>query len=205
MGAAAYWDRMGSAFAQDEADRYTTQAADLKSEIQRVLDVSDIRLKGEWMHTLTGQGAELVFFYSFDSGKMSTAEEGDGFWRLKGKGKTSNQLVSMKADGVSCVSTGAITNDMVVTMSTDGLSFGLELTETNSGGDMRVDCGYGAGMAVPTGEASTGQLAAGLPLKAGDTPIGNAWADQIMAMAAGEGMTLTGDPSTSISITCEAP
>ncbi|MCX7288124.1 MAG: hypothetical protein NTW20_11365 [Rhodobacterales bacterium] len=205
MGPDAYWSRFGSELAAEEAERYKRQAANLKSEIKRVLDVSDVRLKGEWMHTLTGQGAELVFFYQFDSGKMSTAEEGDGFWKLKGKGTTSNELVSMKADGVSCVSSGAITNEMVVTMSTNGLSFGLELTETNTGGDMKIDCGYGAAMAVPTGEASSGQLAAGVPLKAGDTVVGNAWADQIIALAADGGMKVTGDPSTSLSITCEAP
>jgi hypothetical protein len=205
MGPDAYWARISSDFAAEEAERYKHQAANLLSEIKRVLDVSDVRLKGEWMHTLTGQGAELVFFYTFDSGKISTADQGDGFWTLKGKGKTSNELVSMKAEGVKCVSTGAVTNEMVVTMSTDGMSFGLELTETNTGGDMKIDCGYGAAMAVPTGEASSGQLAAGLPLKAGDTPIGNAWADQIMALAASNGMKVTGDPSTSLSITCEAP
>jgi hypothetical protein len=205
MGPDAYWSRIGSDLAAEEAERYKHQAANLKNEIKRVLDVSEVRLKGEWMHTLTGQGAELVFFYTFDSGKMSTAETGDGFWKLKGKGTTSNELVSMKADGVSCVSSGAVKNEMVVSMTTDGMSFGLELTETNVGGDMKIDCGYGAAMAVPTGEASSGQLAAGLPLKAGDTPIGNAWADQIMAIAADGGMSVTGDPSTSLSITCEAP
>lgn len=205
MGAAAYWDRFSSEFAADEADRYKAQAANLKSEIQRVLDVSDVQLRGEWMHTLSGQGVEIVYLYTFDSGKLTTAEQRDGFWNLKGKGTTSNQIVSMKAPGLSCTSTGAITNEMVVTMGTDGLTFGLELTETTSGGDLQMKCNVGMGMAIPAGEASSGQLAAGLPLKAGDTPVGNAWVDQITAMAASEGMSITGDPSTSLSITCEAP
>jgi hypothetical protein len=205
MGPDVYWSRFASELAAEEADRYKIQANSLKSEIQRVLDVSDVRLRGEWMHTLSGQGVEIVFFYKFDSGKLTTAEQGDSFWTLKGTGTTSNEIVSMKAPGVKCTSSGAVTNEMVVTMGTDGLTFGLELTETNSGGDLAVDCGYGAAMAIPTGEASTGQLAAGLPLTVGDTMIGNAWADQIMALAASEGMSVTGDPTTSLSLSCAAP
>lgn len=205
MGVKAYWGRMASEKALEEAAKYQAQAADMKAEIGRVLEVAEVRLRGEWMHTLSGDGVEITYFYSFDSGDMKLSEMSGDLMEFSGTGSTSNDLVSMTAPGVSCTSTGAVTQKMVATLTTDGLNFGIDIVETNTGGDLIVDCGAGAGMAMPTGDTGTGQLAAGLPLKIGDTEVMNTWAMTIRELAESEGMSLTGDPTTSVTISCAQP
>jgi hypothetical protein len=209
MGAAAYWDRDASAFATEEADRYKAQAANLKAELGRVLEASEVKLRGEWRHALTGQGVEITYFYQFESGDMSRVSEGGERWAFSGEGETQNVLEGMKVPGVTCTGDGAIRNRFTVAMDTDGLSFGLDYTETNGGGDMTVTCrtpdGTGMGMALPSGGGSSGRLAALQPLVTGDNPLPNAWADAIKALAASEGMQVSGEPKTVLSVTCEKP
>ncbi|CAN1568760.1 hypothetical protein MCELHM10_03064 [Paracoccaceae bacterium] len=205
MGAAAYWDRMGSVLALEEADSYRAQAADMKAEIGRVLDRAEVRLEGEWTHTLTGEGAEIIFYYAFDSGDMLAMSDTDGLMSFKGVGTSSNEILSMKAEGISCVSTGAVTQKMEATLSTDGLEFGIDLVETNTGGDLVVKCDGGMSMAMPTGDAGSGQLAAGLPLKAGKTPVMNSWATTIKDLATSMGMNVSGEPVTTLNISCPKP
>lgn len=209
MGAEAYWDRMPSELALEEVEMYKAQAANLKAELRRVLDVSEVKLRGEWRHVLAGSGVEIVYFYEFESGDMSVASEGGDRWTLSGEGETQNVLESMKVPEVSCTSDGVIRNKFTVSMDTDGLTFGLNYSETTNGGNMKVTCkagkGQGMGMAIPGGGASSGQLATSQPLVAGDNPLPNSWADAIMALAANEGMSVSGEPKTVLSVTCKAP
>ena len=204
LGAPAYWGRMLSEIALEEAGMYKIQAGNLKGELRRVLEASEITLKGEWRHVISGGDVELTYFYQFQSGDIGGASKGDT-WTMAGKGETQNSIESMKIPGVSCTSSGAVRNDFEVAVTTDGLTFGLDYADRNTGGDLKLICDGGMSMVVPTGEASSGKLASGQPLVAGDNPVPNAWADAMMALAASEGMSISGEPKTVLSVTCKSP
>jgi hypothetical protein len=205
MGKEAYWDRMPSVRALEEAERYRAQAANMKSELGRVLEVSDVRLRGEWRHVIAGQGVEIVYFYQFESGDLTASSQAGDRWVFSGTGETQNMLESMKAPGLTCTSSGAYRNNFTVALDTDGLTYGLDYREELKASDITVTCNGGMGMAVPTTESSSGRLGSSLPLAAGDNVVPNAWADAIVALAASEGMSVTGEPKTVLSVTCPKP
>ena len=205
MGSEAYWDRLPSVKALEEAERYRAQAANMKSELGRVIEAADVRLHGEWRHVIAGQGVEIIYFFQFESGDLTASSQAGDRWTFSGTGETQNMLESMTAPGVRCTSSGAYRNSFTVAMDTDGLSYGLDYREEVKGSDLRVTCNGGMGMAVPTAESSSGRLGSSLPLVAGDNVVPNGWADTIMALAASEGMTITGEPKTVLSVTCAKP
>jgi hypothetical protein len=205
MGTEAYWDRLPSVKALEEAERYRAQAANMKSEIGRVLGASELRLRGEWRHVIAGQGVEIVYFYQFESGDLRGSSQSGDRWTFAGEGETQNTLESMKAPGLTCTSSGAYRNNFTVAMDTDGLTYGLDYREELKASDITVTCNGGMGMAVPTTESSSGRLGSSLPLAAGDNEVPNAWADAIVALAASEGMSVTGEPKTVLSVTCPKP
>jgi hypothetical protein len=205
MGPEAYWDRLPSVKALEEAERYRAQAANLKSELGRVIEVSDVRLRGEWRHVVSGQGVEIVYFYQFESGDLTASSRAGDRWIFSGTGETQDMLESMKAPGLTCSSSGAYRNSFTATMDTDGLTYGLDYREELKASDIRVTCNGGMGMAVPSTESKSGRLGSSLPLAAGDNEVPNAWADAIVALAASGGMSVTGEPKTILSVTCPKP
>jgi len=203
LGTEAYWGRMPSVFALEEAEMYKAQAANLKAELRRVLDVSDVRLSGEWLQTTTGHGIEMVYFYAFETGDISPSSSGRDSWTMTGEGETQNQMQSMRAPEVTCTSTGAVRWSLAVTMKTDGLTFGLDMTSTTLSNDQQVLCNDGIAMAFPTVDVNVKQLAVSQPLVSGDNPLSTAWADVAVAEMASAGMTLSGEPKAVLSVTCE--
>lgn len=205
LGKDAYWTRLPSEIALEEVAMYKAQAEKIKRELQVVLDAADVRLRGEWRHTLSGQGVELVYFYQFESQDIAAVSQGGDSWAMTGTGETQNAIESMKFPGASCRSTGSVRNAFTVSIATDGLTFGLDYADKNTGGDLTIKCDGGMSIAMPTGDASSGRLVSGQILKAGDNVIPNSWADSIMALASSEGMSITGEPKTVLSVTCEKP
>ena len=149
MGKDNYWRRPPSEIALEEAEMYKLQAASLKADLRKVLGDAEVRLRGEWRHVLAGDGAEITYFYEFESQNL-TGDAGAGDrWTLSGEGETRNSIESMVFPGVSCTSAGAVTNAFTVAMDTDGLTFGLEYADRNTGGDMSITCDGGMAMVMP--------------------------------------------------------
>lgn len=205
LGADVYWDRFSSEFAADEADRYKAQAANLKAELRQVLEAAKIELIGEWHFSADAQGMMTSDHeHLTQSTDIGGATKGDN-WTMSGKGESSNSIVTMTIMGKSCTTSGSIRNAFDVAMTTDGLTFGLEIVSRRTEGDVAVKCGGGGGMSMPTNDSYIGVIATGQPLVVGENPLDPDWVDDIKAMMAGSGLTISGEPNTRLSVTCEAP
>lgn len=204
MGVKAYWDRPGSEKALEEAARYASQKEDMRSELFRLLEVADVRVRGEWMVTFAGNGMEVDAFYYFDSGDLKMAKRSDGFLELTGNGYGLSELMSMRASGITCPSNGKVTEKILGYMITDGMTFGVNMILDGPTASPMLNCA-GEPVPFPTGEPSWGELSSKVPLKVGDTEVASTWTSQIKRFAGLIGMTLTGEPSTSVTISCEKP
>lgn len=204
MGVKAYWDRPGSEKAREEAARYAVQKKDMQSEIFRVLEVADVRVRGEWMVTFAGNGMEVDAFYTFDSGDLTLAERSDDFLELSGNGYGTSELMSLRTSDMTCPSGGAVKEQLLGYLSTDGLTFGVNMVLDGPAASPMLNC-EGQPVPFPTGQPAWGELSASLPLKVGDTEVDSTWTLQIKQFAGIMGMTLHGEPSTSVTISCTKP
>lgn len=209
MGDHAYWNRLPSVMTLEKAERYRAQAANLKSEIGRVLEKSELRLHGEWHYTIIGPDVEISYRNIFESDNLSRLLQGSEILSFFGQGKHRAALERMKAADMTCTSDSVISNDFRVTVQTDGLSFDLDYETGDQKFGMTVQCkspyGEGFGMSLPIEGAGigSGRLAASQPLVVGDNVVANDWVDGVRAVIEGGGMRLTGDPRTVLSLTCD--
>ena len=204
MGAIPYWTRPVSEVMLEEAAMYRLQATQLKLELRKVLEDATIQYRGQWRHTLTGQGMTVTYFYESQTGDIGNASGGDT-WTMTGKGETAKSIESLKLPGMSCTSQGAVRQSVEVALTTDGLTFGLESRESRVAGDVSVTCDVGGGMTLPTNDAGTGEITRGQALVAGDNPLPYGWTTAMKLVMKMGGMEVTGDPDFVLSVTCPAP
>jgi hypothetical protein len=205
LGPEAYWNRPLSEFKLEEAEMYKLQAENLKAELRRVLDAATIRLRGQWVHTVEAQRMmKVVYNYQTLSEDIGGASGGDS-WTMAGSGETTNSIDQIVLAGMNCSSTGAIKQEFDVAMTTDGLTFGLELATRRVDGDVGIRCPGGMGMSLPTADAANGTIVSAQPLVLGDNALPTGWADTIKALMASGGVSVTGEPEMVLSVTCPAP
>jgi len=202
LGADAYWSRLDSEIALEEADAYHAQAANLKAELRRVLDASQVTYHGRWPLTVTVPGAMNVgYLFVTRSDDLGQSSSGDT-WAMTGKGSTTVTIEQAEIGGMACSGSGSVDSEFQVTMTTDGLTFGLDLVGTVTGGNPALSCPGGGGMGFPPPDPVLGQVASGQPLHAGDNQVGGDWGAPMRAVLAGMGQ-VTGDADIVLSVTCE--
>ncbi len=105
---------------------------------------------------------------------------------------------------MTCPSNGYVKEKLLGYLITDGLTFGVNMVLDGPTASPMLNC-EGQPIPFPTGELSWGELSPKLPLKVGDTEVPSTWTSQIVKFAKLTGMTLHGEPSTSVTISCEKP
>jgi hypothetical protein len=205
MGKDAYWDRRQSEYTAEEAAAYEQQAVDLKDELRRVLDAATITYDADWTFDLSVGGmAQYVYAYSGESEDIGGATAGDT-WTMTGKGTSKITWVKAMIAGMQCTPSGAVNSTYDLKMTTDGLTFGLELTGLSATGGLSIKCPGPGGGGGPVGDAGgEGVLAKDLPLKQGLNSLPGDMGEVVRAMMAGLG-TVGGGGTRTLSITCGAP
>ena len=205
LGVQAYWGRLPSVFALEEAEMYKAQAANLKAELRRVLDASDLRLVGEFRTSLGDDSATYTDEITYDSGDLKLASEGGDRWTMTGDGETVSMVVLnvVSPEREICMSQPH-RQSFAVTLRTDGLTFEVEATG-HPGKDTTITCSKG--LMVPFFGGELGKIQASrLKVAMGDTPlpVENDWLlSAIMGAAAGAGASMTTVQNTTLRLTCE--
>ncbi|MDH3264075.1 MAG: hypothetical protein OEM24_08765 [Paracoccaceae bacterium] len=205
MGPENYWRQMPSEIALEEAENYRAQAAALKDELRRVLDAAEVTLSVDWTLEINAQDLAL-YGYSFSSRSedIGGASGGDP-WTMTGQGTSTGTWTKAVFAGMRCTPSGAITTEYEAKLTTDGLTFDLDLAELSTSGSVSIRCPGGGGGGGPVAEAGgAGNLAEGLPVKAGDNPLPGDMAEEMRALMAGAA-TVTGEGERVLSVTCEGP
>lgn len=211
LGAKAYWNRLGSAFALEKADNYKTKAADLKTQIGLALDKAEITVSGDWPYTTSMPGMEMSYHFTFASKDINRASSKGDKWDFSATGETSHVMTGANFDGLGCTGSGEITHEFTVKMKTDGLTFGLVFDGKLGGGEHVVSCA-GTAIPMPGAEGSGwGQFnTPSMPLAMGDTALPSGWTGALVPMSGGvlgmmSGMTVTGEATTTLTVSCPMP
>ena len=203
MGAKAYWERPYSAFALEEVEAYRQHAAELKEDLRRVLDESDVVFSAEWDLEIDVQGmAKYGYKYNASTKDIGWPSGGDT-WTMTGDGTSTVTFTKAVIAGMQCTPTGAAKSTYQAKMTTDGLTFSLEMENLSTSGTLGIKCpGGGGGGPVGEGAAEAGgMIAKDVPLAAGDNVLPGDMAETMSAMMAGMG-TVTGKGKRVLSVTC---
>ncbi|CAN1568741.1 hypothetical protein MCELHM10_03063 [Paracoccaceae bacterium] len=210
MGAKAYWDRPGSAFALEKAENYKTKAADLKTQIGLALDKAEITVSGDWLYTMSMPGMEMTYHFQFESKDINRSSSTGETWDFSATGETRHELTGTNFDGLSCTGSGAVVHQFNVKLKTDGLTFGLVFDGKLGGGEHVVTCA-GTAVPMPGAEGSGwGQFnTPTMPLDTGETALPSGWTEALAPMSGVLGMMagidVTGEPKTSLNVSCPMP
>jgi hypothetical protein len=202
MGPDAYWSRMPSEVALEEVDMYKGMAANLKAELRRVLEVSDLRLISEWQHVMSASELSIALRGDMQSQDLTAASSRGDRWTMTASAEGREIVEKLTMADIVCTGSVPVSNQLQVTMATDGLTFDLDLAETSPGGEFMLSCPTGA-MPYPSSNMFTGNLAAGQRLVAGDNPIPQGWWTVSKLALSMAGFQVTGDPKVVLSLTCE--
>ena len=87
IGPRPYWERPASQIAPEEAGDYKEQGADLRAELRRVLDVSDVRLTASFHPTLSvpKAGMTAVYRHQASTGDIGQPRGGPERWTMTGR------------------------------------------------------------------------------------------------------------------------
>lgn len=200
-----YWGRRQSEYAAEEVKAYKQQAGELKDELRRVLDEATITYEADWTFDLNiGGVAQYAYTYSGESEDIGNATAGDT-WTMSGKGTSTVAWIKAVFMGKKCTPSGAVDSTYDLKMTTDGLTFGLELTGQSSSGGLSVKCpGPGGGGGQVADGGGEGVLAENLPLNQGINSLPGDMGETMRAMLAGMG-TVGGGGKRILSVTCDAP
>lgn len=204
MGVKAYWKRLASDVALEEVEAYKAHAAELKNELRRVLDVSDVTYHGEWTLDMNIQGmAQYGYLYKTQSEDIGGATGGDR-WTMTGKGTSRVNWTKAILAGKRCSPSGSVKTNYEAKMTTDGLTFDLEVDQLSTTGALAINCPGGGGGGQAAEASGGGKIATGLTVKAGDTLLPGDLGSEIRGILAGMG-TVSVDGQRVFSVTCSTP
>jgi len=206
LGADAYWTRLPSQLSLEEARIYKQQAARLKDELRRVMDVSDLRLVVEFRTTIGDGTGTVTDEITYDSGDLKLASQGGDRWTMTGTGETVSMMVmeSRRSNSEGVCTSDPTRQDFSVSLRTDGLTADVELTGHPSR-DVLLTCSAGLSLPYAGGEFGDRRVER-LPVAMGDTPFPteNDWLlSAIMGAAASGGASMATVQSTILRLTCE--
>jgi hypothetical protein len=204
MGPDAYWSRMPSEIALEEADMYKGQAANLKAELRRVLDASDLRVVGEFSYHMAAGPRDTRDRITYDSGDLGLASQGGDRWEMTGTGDSVTEMVmNDHEEGVSCT-TGAVQRPFSVSLETDGLTADVKL-EGHQAKEVGMRCSNGLSLPMFGGLMAEQQVRR-LRLVTGDMPFprqNQGLLSMIVGAASAGGASMGTEQSTILRLTCE--
>lgn len=210
MGKAAYWKRLFSEIAAEEADRYKAQAKAIRALLKKVIDGSTVKVSEETYLKITSGPIENNYHVSMPAFKLTgKSSEGKDDWELKGTGTRTVAVTSVKIPGMTCtVPKQKLPSKVTATLELDGLKMALDQSSVTEGGTLTLSCkipgkgqGFGYGVAPP-GERGAGEvfknedvkLAASIVEDVAQTPWGKAIHQS--------GVSASGTSTTKVTITC---
>jgi len=206
LGSDTYWNRLQGDFAREEVAAYEKQAKEIKDELRRVLDeAATVTYQADYEIAISAGGvANFTYSYTARSEDIGGASEGDP-WSMNGKGTSTVKWLKAVIAGMSCKTSGAVETTYNAKLTTDGLTFSLDVEELVSSGALGLNCPGGGGGGGPVAAGGgEGIIAENLPVKNGETPLPGDFASEMRSILAGSA-TVTGAGNRYLSISCSGP
>ncbi|MFT3987393.1 hypothetical protein [Aestuariivirga sp.] len=201
---AVYWDRLPSALAAEEAERYTEQAKAMRAELKRVVDGSTVRVSAIMEPHMTGPRFDVTYSYVMYPFELSSAGSGGGGLSIfKGDGKQAGTIKRVKLAGMSCTPSGQLNDDISMTMETDGFTMGMKQSSHARPGDVRLKCKHGSGMSLrPQSDSGSGPVFQGEPLQLSSTITRNVADMSFAKLLRQGGFSVDGKQVVTVDLVC---
>jgi hypothetical protein len=204
MGADAYWARLPSQIAAEEAQRYKAQADAMRKQLKRVIDEGTITVEAIMEPRIYRPQFDVTYSYVTSKieldGRSSPASDN---WTLKGDGKQAGTIKHMKIAGMSCKASGQLNDDVSLSLDTDGLQMSLTATTVAKAGDIHITCKGGFGQSMrPQGESGSGSSFSGEPLKNSSEFVVPVSEMEFGKMIAQSGLSVSGELKTTVTLVC---
>ena len=149
MGADAYWARLPSKIAAEEAERYRAQADAMRGQLKRVIDEGTLTVEAIMEPRVFGPQFDVTYSYVTPKlelkGKSSPASDK---WTLNGKGSQAGTIKKAKIAGMTCKPSGQLNDTVTMAFDTDGLTMSVDEKTKAASGDIYIKCAGGFGMSM---------------------------------------------------------
>ena len=204
MGVDAYWARLPSLVAAEEAERYKAQADAMRKVLKKVIDDGTITIESVMEPRLKGPQFDVTYSYVMPKVELQgKSSPGPDSWTLKGKGKQAGTIKQMKVAGMSCKASGQLNDNMSLSFETDGLGMSLDIANVSTTGDIYIKCKGGFGQSMrPQGEAGSGTAFSGERLKNSSELVVPVAGMTFAKMIAQAGLSVSGEHKTTVTLVC---
>ena len=204
MGADAYWARLPSQIAAEEAARYKAQADAMRKVLKKVIDEGTITIESIMEPRIYRPQFDVTYSYVTPKIELTgKSSPGSDSWTLKGKGKQSGSIKQVKIAGLSCKASGQINDNLSLSFETDGLEMSLDISNVSTIGDIYLKCKGGFGQSMrPQGETGSGTAFSGERLQNKSElvePVANMAFGKAIAQA---GLSVSGERKTTVTLVC---
>lgn len=200
VGKDAYWDRLPSSMAAEEAERYAQQSREMRDLLKRVVGEGDWSIETSLDMKGSTSGFSGAWLITSDKASLEGGSaSADGKLTLTGKTRGVSRMTQATVAGKGCTISGEFIDEVEFRMETDGFSVSMTEKTKSVSGQMKVSCGKGIGMSLrPSGEVGSGPIMEGEPLQTSQTVTQDASTMAFAQGMAGAGMTVTGSHNATL-------
>jgi hypothetical protein len=204
MGADAYWARLPSKIAAEEAERYKAQADAMRGQLKRVIDEGTLTVEASMDPHLTGPQFDVTYSYVTPKIEMKgKSSAGSDNWTLDGKGTQAGTIKKAKIAGMSCKPSGQLNDDVKMAFDTDGLTMSLDEKTKAASGDIYIKCAGGFGMSMrPKEDQGGGNLFKNLLLQNETVQEVDVSTMEFAKIIRQGGMSVSGTHKTTVTLVC---
>jgi len=211
MGKEAYWKRLYSEFAAEEAERYKAQAKSIRDLLKKVIDGSTVKISEETELQIKASGMQHTYHIKTEAFKVSgKSSPGKDDWELTGKGTRTLAVTSVTMPGMTCTPPPQkLASKVTGTLKLDGLTMKLDATAETVGGTLTLQCKVpGKGQGFGYGVAPPGETGGGEVFNNKDVQLASTFPEEVAKTSWGKainqaGVTATGTQTTKVEITCK--
>jgi hypothetical protein len=203
MGADAYWARLPSKIAAEEAERYKAQADAMRKQLKRVIDQGTITVEAIMEPRLTGPQFDVTYSYVTPAIELNGKSGAADNWTLNGKGRQAGSIKKAKIAGMNCKPSGQLNDNVTMAMETDGLTMSLSEKTKAASGDIYLKCAGGFGMSMrPKEDQGGGKWFDDIQLENEIIRETDVSTMEFAKLVAQGGLTASGTHKTTVTLVC---
>lgn len=203
MGAEAYWARLPSVIAAEEAARYAEQAKAMEDLLKGVIDKGTLTVEAVLTPTYSAQGFTARYSHTISKMELKGHSSGAPEWALMGNGRQISRLEHVQIVGMSCTPSGELIEDAGLTARTDGFSLSLAGRMKYVSGQIKIKCRKGMGMSgFQPGEAGAGSYFEAEPFRPEMSMVRDVSTMAFAQIVKSGGINVTGEERVTVKLEC---
>jgi hypothetical protein len=204
LGAQAYWARMPSQIAAEEAARYADQSRAMRDVLKTVITAGTFKVSARMEPRVFGPQFDVTYSYVTDPMELKgQSAPGSDTVTAKSEGHQSGRIKTARIAGMTCTSSGQLNDAVLMSLDTDGFTMGLKQMNHAQKGDIKLRCKKGFGMSLrPEKDSGSGTIFSGVPLKLQNEIDQDVAGMEFAKYLRGGGMSVSGKALVTVELVC---